>query len=238
MPIKYSKNEIIDRIENIIRKKHLSVLYKEPYIKRKGKTKECEFYSEVASQELLNKDIKRLLDDQIGEIPRGCYKVIHTGKINKNSNRDEEILAISLKGKDLSYLGHVLEYQIPLKSKNSDKGVGKIDLVSVNGRADKAVIVELKAKDNKEGLLRAILEIATYERQLNMDTFRRDIGIPREALIAEAVLLENGSQGCIEAYELSKRPHLCNLIKHLGIEIFILKDRGRLDVESINICSL
>lgn len=233
MPKQYNKSEIIDRIEEIIKKKQVSALYKEPYMKRKGKTKEREFYSEVASQKLLDENIEILLSEQVRKIPRENYKLTHKGRINNNSNRREEILAITLKGKDLHCLGHIIEYQIPLKSKNSDKGAGKIDLVSIDYEANKAFIIELKAKNNKEGLLKAVLEIATYERQLNMDNFRRDVNIPREFAIKKVVLLEDGSQGCAEVCGLAKRPYLRSLIKHLEIGVFLLKGRGRLNVVPI-----
>jgi hypothetical protein len=140
-----------------------------------------------------------------------------------------------MKGKNLRYLGHVLEYHIPLKSRNSDKGAGKIDLVSIDYKANKAFIIELKAKNNKEGLLKAVLEIATYERQLNMDNFRRDMNIPHEIAINKAVLLEDGSQGCAEACSLAKRPYLRSLIKHLGIGVFLLKGTGGLNVVPVRI---
>lgn len=235
MPIRYSNHEIIDKIEKIIRKKRLFLLYKEPYIKRKGKTKESEFYSEVASRILLDKNIKRLLSGQVKEIPRKNYKVAHTGKYNKHSPRVEEILAISLKNRNLRHLGRILEYQIPLKSKRANSGVGKIDLVSINTNANQSFIIELKARNNIEGLLKAVLEIATYEHQLNKDSFRIDMNIPEGAIILKAVLLENGSQSYNEARELSERPNLCNLIKHLKISIFLLEDRNDLTIRSVNL---
>ncbi len=235
MPKQYRNNEIIDRIDEIIRENRLSVLYKEPYVKRTGTTKEGEFYSEVASQKLLSENIKKLLNEKVQKIPRSNYKLKHTRKINKNSNRDEEILAIKLTGKNLQDLGHVLEYQIPLKSKRSDKGVGKVDLVSINSKSNKAFLIELKAKDNSEGLLKAVLEIATYERQLNMDTFRTHMNIPRESTITKVVLLESGSQGYDEASDLGRRLKLHNLIKHLGIEIFLLEDRVGFKLTRVNI---
>ncbi|MHB9071712.1 MAG: hypothetical protein ACYC54_15240 [Sedimentisphaerales bacterium] len=218
MTKQYNESEIIKEIGLAV--SNLSSLYTKPCIKYKGKTKDTkEFYSEIASKELLSIGINELFSDKI-KIPRENYKVFHTGKINKTSNRDEEILAIKLKDKELEYLGKILEYQIPLKSKGDDKGVGKIDLVSINNSEHKVFIIELKAEGNKEGLLKAILEIVTYSYQLNEDAFLKNWGIPHNKPIIKSVLLEKESLSYNEACELEIRPNLRELIKSLKVESF------------------
>lgn len=237
MPKQYSENEIIEKIEYVIRNHQLATLYKEPYIKRTGKTRDTKkLYSEIASSKLLDSNIKTLFFDkaQIKKIPRASYKVNHAGNINKNSNRDEEILAIKLKDKTLDYLGAILEYQIPLKSRRDDRGVGKIDLVSVDSSKNKAFIIELKAHDNREGLLKAILEITTYSYQLNEHQLLEDLCIPNNA-ITKSVLLEKESQGYKEARELESRPNLRKLIKAFDIEIFLLESRKNSIIEYMKI---
>lgn len=223
MPDQYNESEIVKKIGLAISK--LSSLYKEPYIKRKGKTKDTkELYSEIASKELLSIGINKLFSDNIKKILRANYKVSHTGKTNETSNRDEEKLAIKLKDKKLEYLGTILEYQIPLKSKRDDNGVGKIDLVSINESEHKAFIIELKAKDNKEGLLKAILEIVTYSYQFKEDKFIKDLSLHYKPII-KSVLLEKGSQAYKEACELESRPNQRELIKSLKVEVFLLESR-------------
>mgnify|MGYP001571351379 CR=1 FL=1 len=233
----YNENEIIEKIEYAIRDHQLATLYKEPYIKRTGKTRDTKkLYSEIASSKLLDSNIKTLFFDkaQIKKIHRDSYKVNHTGNINKNSNRDEEILAIKLKDRMFDYLGTILEYQIPLKSRRVDKGVGKIDLLSVDSSKNKAFIIELKAKNNREGLFKAILEITTYSYQLNEHQLLEDFGIPNNAII-KSVLLEKGSQGYKEARELESRPNLRRLTKAFDIEIFLLESRKNSIIEHIKI---
>lgn len=229
MPRGYAQHEMIEAIGSAIGSGGIAALYKEPYIKRTGKTLDTRrFYSEVAAEALLHADIKRLLATHVTWTGRKDYTVTHDGKTNPRSTRDEEKLAIGLQGKDLAHLGKVIQYQVPLKSRRSDEGVGKIDLVSLSPKHDRLYIIELKAKDNREGLLRAVLEIATYTRQIDEERFCRDMRTPAKK-IAGAVLLEKGSRGYIEYKEVCEsgvRPNLKALIRHLGIEVFLLEDRG------------
>jgi len=233
MPKLYNKSEIAEKIEVVIKNNEISKLYKEPYIKRIGRTKDTsEWYSEVASEKLLASNIKMLFLSQVEMINRENYRVKHYDKINPKSPRDEEKLAITLKGKNLNTLGVILEHQIPLKASNQDKGVGKIDLVSLGSKDGSVFIVELKAKGNPEGLLKAILEIVTYEHQLNKNRFLNDMNVSGK-VITKAVLLEEGSQGYREAIELGSRVKLKKLIKYLGVKIFLLENRKNYFVKVI-----
>lgn len=88
-----------------------------------------------------------------------------TVKVSADSTRHEERLA-----KALYLLGELtlqngtklrlLDYQFPLKQKQNDKGVGKIDLVGIIKK--QLALVELKTKDNTENPRRALLEILFY----------------------------------------------------------------------------
>ena len=59
-----------------------------------------------------------------------------------------------------------------LKKSQKDTGVGKIDLVSIDG--DKLRLIEIKAEDAKDTLLRCVLEAYTYSKQLDSDRFKRE----------------------------------------------------------------
>ena len=89
--------------------------------------------------------------------------------------------------------GTVLDYQIPLKNSNDDKGVGKIDLISL--KDDSLYLLELKRSDSKETLLRCVLEIYTYINRVDhsklLKDFNLDIGIK---LVAAPLICENGYQ--------------------------------------------
>jgi len=206
--------------------KNAKNLYKSKCINWKGKTLDSkEYYTEVISRELL-KGEKLVLLEKIGQINRiKKYNVgTHDGQHNGDTNRAEEIFAIHLKGEKLKKLGLVIDYQVPLKEKRSDDA-GKIDLITSTNKS--VYIVELKYIDNKETLLRAILEIWTYYKQLNKVNFLKSFKLPKQIKIEDirkAVLLSVGCNAYKEAKELSKRPELKQLAKALGVDIFLFEE--------------
>ena len=56
---------------------------------------------------------------------------------------------------------HILEYQLPLKARRSDAGVGKVDLLGITA-SGQAAIVELKAAQGGDTPLRALVEGLAY----------------------------------------------------------------------------
>ncbi len=213
--------------------KNAKKLYNSRCINWKGKTLDSkEYYTEVISRELLKAE-KLVLLGKIDQINRVNYNVdTHDGKHNGNTNRDEEIFAMRLKGKKLEKLGLVIEYQVPLKEKRSDDA-GKIDLVT---SANKSVyIVELKYIGNKETLLRAILEIWTYYKQLNKVNFLKSFKLLKKNKtndIRKAVLLSEDCNAYNVAKELSNRPELKQLAKALDVVIFLLEKNGKISFPS------
>jgi Holliday junction resolvase-like predicted endonuclease len=214
--------------------KNAKNLYKSKCINWKGKTLDSkEYYTEVISRELL-KGEKLVLLEKINQVNRGNYNVdtTHNGQHNGDTNRAEEIFAIKLKGKKLEKLGLVIEYQVPLKEKSSDDA-GKIDLVTSTNKS--VYIVELKYIGNKETLLRAILEIWTYYKQLNKVNFLNSFNLMKQNKaedIKKAVLLSVGCNAYKEAKELNKRPELKQLAKALDVDIFLLEENGKISYPS------
>jgi len=205
--------------------KNAKNLYNSRCINWKGKTLDSkEYYTEVISRELL-KEEKLVLLEKIEQINRVNYNVnTHDGQHNGDTNRAEENFAMKLKGKKLEKLGFVIEYQVPLKEKSSDDA-GKIDLIT--SANESIYIVELKYIGNKETLLRAILEIWTYYKQLNKVNFLNSFKLLKQNKtedIRKAVLLSAGCNAYNEAKELSKRPELKQLAKALYVDIFLLEE--------------
>ena len=94
------------------------------------------------------------------------------------SNREEEHLAIalwqhSLTGNGLQVHGlgsdlRIVDYQTPLKARQTDSRIGKIDLLGLIG--DRLAVVELKAGAGSDSPLRALLEgysKGSYESSLS-----------------------------------------------------------------------
>lgn len=215
----YIKNEIINKLENL---KDISTLYKEDFINYRGKTTDTkEKYTEVIAEWLLN---NFNLFDNIQKITRSSsYKVeTHDGKHNNpESNRKEEITAIEIFNQgSLNILGKVLDYQTPLKDKQSDEA-GKIDIVSYNKDIKTVYLLELKREDSEETMLRCVLEIFTYLKTLDGDKFLSDFGLPKDTKIkASPLVFLNGSQH--EEMKGNDNKYLKELIKKLEIELFYI----------------
>jgi hypothetical protein len=218
--IKKCLKETVEVLEH--KRKNAKNLYMSNCVNWKGKTSDNkEYYTEVISRELLKNENINLLN-RIPQIDRENYNVgTHRGLHRGDTNRAEEIFAMRLKGKRLRELGLVIDYQIPLKRKRSDDA-GKIDLITTT---DKFVyLIELKYADNKETLLRAILEIWTYYRYLNRENFLNSFGLPIQIKIRKAVLLGMGSNAYKEARDLKNRPELKKLAKKLRVDIFTFEE--------------
>lgn len=102
------------------------------------------------------------------------------------TNRNEEHLALAIfnryrppsaelqlpDGEEL----HILDYQLPLKARRTDSGVGKVDLFGITG-SGQAAIIELKAAKGGDTPLRALLEGLAYTAivQANVATLRQEV---------------------------------------------------------------
>jgi len=124
---------------------------------------------------------------------------------NENSNRREEHLALALFNHSQEFelpdgrLLRFIDYQTPLKAKQTDKGIGKVDLFGVLDQTTPAVI-ELKIQRKNGGKadtpLRALLEGLAYCAMIEANhgdiaiearsTFNLDFSQPRPDLIVMA----------------------------------------------------
>ena len=72
-------------------------------------------------------------------------------------------------------MGNIIDYQVPLKGKQSDK-IGKIDLVGYSEQNRRFSLIELKyhPSGSQETLLRCVLELYTYYKFLDKERFKAD----------------------------------------------------------------
>ncbi|WHY20134.1 hypothetical protein QNH28_03680 [Paenibacillus sp. G2S3] len=210
-------------------------LYKSSILNRRGKTTNGELFTEVIAEELLRLDIKNRLKE-INEVVRESgYRVIThdgvvtTGHKEEDSNRKEERVAIQLfnlsqSGKIFNGIGRIMDYQVPLKNSSADKGLGKIDLISLVD--DCMVLIEFKINENRETLLRCVLEIATYYQVLSkskfLNSYSNEFGSPKR--IKKAVLIVIDSLHYKEMLELrnGERRHLEKLMDTLEVQVFCM----------------
>lgn len=239
----YCRDEIIKRVQEEM--KNIDGFYQDEIINFTDKTSDTsELLNEVIAEELLKLDIKNKLAG-IDVITRtnGYHVKRHNGKVTTgiskdDSNRHEERFALDLfnmskNGKSFNKLGKIIDYQVPLKNKREDKA-GKIDLISKND--ENIYLIELKTKDNKETLLRCILEISTYYQILSrgkfIDSYKDIFGNLTEENIKKAVLIAKDSLQHDELKSINngERNNLKKLIDALEVKVFVI-DEVSLDVE-------
>lgn len=96
-------------------------------------------------------------------------------------------------GNTYKAIGKIVDYQVPLKSRRDkeNKGLGKIDLLSHNG--DSLIMLELKRFENKETLLRTVLEIYTYWKIVDRTKLLSDYNDLQTNRVEKGVLVYKNS---------------------------------------------
>lgn len=214
----YTEKELLDKVDEWLTPTKVSRLYAKNFVNYRGKTKDTKGkYTEVIAAHLLSK-----LDalNNIDSITRKrSYKTVgHKWKpINTFSPRSEEQIARNMMGKTYSYIGKIIDYQVPLKNKQEDKA-GKIDLLSWNEDERRVYILEFKVQDSKETLLRCVLEAYTYYRRVDSKDLLADFGLPSETEVRKAALVYKSSL----PYEDFNHANIKKLMKKLHVDLFVL----------------
>lgn len=234
MAIKFSKNEILEMIENA--KFDIRSFYKQDFVNYAGKTKDSkEYYTEIIAEWLLSHVD---LFNKIKLINReGSYRIeSHDGKIiNQESNRAEEKIAMKLfdysqnKGEIFDKIGKIIDYQTPLKNIQTDDA-GKIDLLAYNEDTDTLRILELKKSDSKETMLKCLLEVYTYLKIVNKDKLLKDFGLPKNTIVKASPLVFFEGMQYMEMQE--DRKNLKKLMEKMEIEpVYLIEENGKYKVE-------
>ncbi len=194
--------------------------YRADCVNYKGTTFKAEgneFYTEIISEWLLmHPEILR----KIPCITRDDSYWIksHDGHTRADaSNRMEERIAMEVfRNGTVAPLGRVLDYQTPLKNKESDDA-GKIDLLSYDDDAGILRILELKKPKSGETLLRCVLEGYTYFMKADINKLLSDFEIPqcREIRICPLFFRDSNQYTEYEDLKNGKRPQLRALMTSL-----------------------
>lgn len=225
---KKTKQEVLDSLNKFLSgnlNSQIQQLYEQFFINWIGKTNDTnEYYTEVLAYQLF-----KYLDD-FNSIPsttrNNSYKVdSHFPIRTKTTTKEREAnFAKRITGIETDVLGDILDYQVPLNNKRDDHN-GKIDLVSLNKERDTFHLIELKAEDNKETLLRAVLEIYTYYKTVDCLRLLQNYQVDNTLRVVPSVLVYE-SEKCNVYKELEdmvvygNRPLLKALSLALGIEFY------------------
>ena len=220
MSIKYTESQTIENVKMEL--KDPKNLYKGKAVNWIGETGDTKRrYTEVLSEYLL-KNI-----EELNKIPilkrKTSYDQEHDGTtVRDASNRTEERIALSMFKKTYAHIGKILDYQVPLKNVAKDKGIGKIDLLSYDGKY--LYILELKKPDKpgakKETLLRCVLETYTYYKTVDTLKLLQDFALPSNAIVKKAVFVFADQFAHLNYKE--GHPKTRELMSELGVDIFVI----------------
>jgi len=220
----YTEDEIIKRLNKFLESgSKWETLYNEDFINYKGETSDRP-YSEIISEWLLDGKLKYL--QSIEEIHRGSkgkhYNEHDTEKPEINGEgRDEEDLAKIMFTRSTennkSYdFGKIIDFQTPIKDIR-DRKAGKIDLLAE--QEDTIRFIELKRKGSDETLLRCILEIYTYYKQVEHKYLLKDFKKPENTKIIPTVLVFRDSEAWRNYEDKNKYPKTHELREKLKVEV-------------------
>lgn len=195
----YTRDEILDMCENA--SQDMPSFYKLPFINYRGKTSDTgELYSEVIAKWCLD-NLNKFEGIPCITRVHDSYNQHHSGKTERDtSNRNEERIAIELfnqskKPNGVGTAMRIIDYQTPLNERNADHA-GKIDLLGYDG--EDLLILELKDEDNKETMLRCVLEGYTYLKTVDHEKliadFASELGSEPRSVQACPLVFENGYQ--------------------------------------------
>ena len=206
----YTEKEIKELCEGALQ--NIELFYTQKFVNYAGKTTDnCKWYTEVVAEFVLEhltefQNIKSIEREQ-------SYNQKHDGQYDENSNREEELDAMKMfNQKDVGAAGEIIDYQIPLKGKRSDKA-GKIDLLSQNNEA--VYVLELKKEDSIETLLRCVLEGYTYKKTVMRKKLYKEYKLDDNLPLRTAPFVYEGGRQWLEYIDLENRPKLKELMEKL-----------------------
>lgn len=220
--MQHSREEIINECKKALADS--KTFYQKEIVNYRGKTFDTdEYYTEVIAEFLCMN-----IDDFINGIPqitrKSTYLVTsHTGNV-PTSNREEERIAIEMfnqsskEGCAFDYIGRVIDYQTPLKSKRDDVA-GKVDLLAFDGNILR--FLELKKPDSIESMLRCVLEGYTYLQTVDKDKLIRDFSLPDDTCVKASPFVHY--EGTQKSEIVQKRKWLTKLMEFLDSTAYYYK---------------
>ncbi len=226
--MKKTKKETIDELKKEF--SNIENIYKSKCVNWTGTTKDSdELYSEIIANELLQNINEFENISTISRTKTYCRENHSDIYIDSRSNRKEEIFAKRITGLKLGGLGLIKDFQIPLKDKREDKGLGKIDLISFNDKTMILYLIELKYEGNKETLLRASLEGYIYYKIIDkvklIEDFCGDDIDSTKINVKPVVLVTHDCKAYKELKDvrLGNRPKFKELVHKLDICFFTVE---------------
>ena len=214
-----TKEEFLSRLEN----RTCRYLYQVGVIATPNENYVKYAYEYILENELsCEKELKGI--DEIVRVKN--YKVDHAKKHLEETNRIEEHIVMQFysdNGKVYikQIFGKIIDYQIPMKNSNEDKGIKAIDFINLKNNI--LYLSEIKAPNSRESLLKAILEIQTYYQIVCKSKLKKDFNIDDDVLIKKSIVIYSNTK----AYkQFQNNIYIKKLIDLFEIEVIVLKNNG------------
>ena len=200
---------------------NMSQLYTDKCINYTSKTEDTgEYDTEVIAKWLMEPDHWEKFINIESKTRETTYNM-HSGNTIQNSDNlkdereSEKVLAKRMRDQeDWPILGKIIDYQIPLKNKQTDES-GEIDLLAYDEKRNVVRILELKRPDSNETMLRCALEGYTYSKIVDKKKLLLDFGLPEDASVRVCPFVAEGGKQHQEMKE--GRPQVRLLMEKLGI---------------------
>lgn len=238
----YSSEDINDECKKAIMDP--TTFYKSAIVNYRGVPTDSNMpYTEVIAEFLTKKDnLDKLnsISEQDRTKNRDSYNMNHEGaypgckSFDEVDHESEKIIAIDLfrqcreDGPFAGTIGRIIDYQTPLKTKQSDP-YGEIDLLSVDDEKHKIYILELKKdksqkiKESPETLLRCILEAYTYYKLVSKTKLLENFGLSGycsdDIVISPLVFKSDEQYEEWDKMKRGERNNLKELIRKLEVEV-------------------
>ena len=228
----YTRNEMEDKCKEAL--KNPNTFYAQGFVNYQGICPDAGVpYTEVVAKFLCNNLTQYVAGIKKISRKSSYYTPTHDGQHDPTSNREEELIAMkmfnaSTAGTVYTGIGKILDYQTPLKSRQTDKA-GKIDLLSFDGNTLR--LLELKKPTSKETMLRCVLEGFTYlktvdEQKLISNFNEKDgVNIPDDTPVKASPLVFVNSRPHKDF--LGDSPHLKLLMDLLDSQPFFIEKKGQ-----------
>jgi hypothetical protein len=230
---RYTRDAQITKFEKV---EDIRFFYSQEFLNNIGKTKDTnEYYSEIAAEWVI-KHLDRFR--QITPIHRNTsyYTRGHDGKDQPDSTNEKNIAKrIFRQGREngIPGVGIILDYETPLNDTRSNKA-GDIDLLAFDKEKNTLRILELKRPENKESMLRCVLEAYSYSKLVDREKLIRDFNrdgdtnIPEDIPIVACPLIfryiSNGENGFQYQEMQEDRPNLNKLMELLEVKPLVIDE--------------
>lgn len=209
-----------------------NTFYAQDFVNYKGICPDAQVpYTEVVASFLCENLTEYISGIQPVSRDSSYFMPTHCGQYDPKSNREEELIAMQMfnasqNGMQYAGIGRIIDYQTPLKGKQTDKA-GKIDLLAYDG--DTLRLLELKRQKTNETMLRCVLEGFTYLMTVNTSRLIENFNehgadISQDCAVKASPLVFLDSRPHLDYMNCS--PKLKELMRLLDSEPFFLRKNG------------